>query len=574
MTQGLIFNLKMKTMIKNKIFHTIFFAAIALTMAGCKKQLNVGNPNSPTIAANANTEPGLISLAQGGVYINGFANGDGWLGDSYFSLPWAYSELMGDVLGGGEGSNNQTTTIGVPDYIILDDGTTKLANPSPQIALIRLYNSRSATANANNPLYYQWLNMYALNSACNTVLSLVDKITFTGDAVTKTNTIKAWCYWWKGFAYASIGTLYYSGLVVNSADGASNNYLIKDSIIAQSNIYLNKAASVLKTGITTTGDYSAVVGKLIPSFCQTGNGGVLTPDMWIRNINTMLARNILLNKLATFVKGVPGGTITKSSMTAMTSADWNNVLTYAASGIKSGDLVFTGRTVSVNYFFSAAGGSVAALSTGKNTTTTLKVSERLIQDFKTGDARLSNNFNTNTSFINNYSFTTRYSLTDGGNGSSGVYAYGTKSVGAYELFIAGSYEENALMLAEANIWLGNTDAGLAYLDAVRSYQGAGISAVAGKGLTQAQALAELVKERRAALLFRGLSFYDARRWGWIYNITNGGGSYGNTVVTSTGAVNTNATINYNYMDYWDVPADESDLNPPATGSAPVKNPNF
>jgi len=553
--------------------HTIIYIIFAITITtSCKKQLQVGNPNSPTVSGNVSTESGLISLAQGGVYINGFVNGDGWLGDSYFSLPWAYSELMGDVIGGGEGSNNQTTTIGVPDYIILDNGT-KLTNPSPQIALIRLYNNRAATNNANNPLYYQWLNMYAMNTACNTALSLVDKISFSGDATTRANTIKAWCYWWKGFAYASIGTLYYSGLIINSIDTVNNHYVIKDSIIAESNKYFTLAANILASGVSSTSDYNTVLGQLIPSFCQVGKGGVLTPAMWTRNINTMLARNLLLGKLAPFVNGVPGATIAKSSTTPMTTADWNAVLNYTTNGITSSDLVFTGRTVTTNYFFSATGGSVAAIATGQNTTTTLKVSERAIQDFTTGDKRLANNFDTLSTFGNNYSFTTRYSLDDGGNGIPGTYVYGTQTVGAYELFIAGSYEENELMLAEANIWLGNTDEGLTHLDAVRSYQGAGVTATSGTGLTKAQALAALVKERRVALLFRGLSFYDARRWGWTYDIANGGGSYGNTVVSS-GKANTNATINYNFLDFWDIPADETDLNRPDETSAATKNPNF
>jgi len=42
--------------------------------------------------------------------------------------------------------------------------------------------------------------------------------------------------------------------------------------------------------------------------------------------------------------------------------------------------------------------------------------------------------------------------------------------------------------------------------------------------------------------------------------------------TVTGAVNTKATINYNFIDYWDVPDDETVLNPPSSTSAPVKNP--
>ena len=48
-------------------------------------------------------------------------------------------------------------------------------------------------------------------------------------------------------------------------------------------------------------------------------------------------------------------------------------------------------------------------------------------------------------------------MIDGGNGITGVYVYGSLAPGNYELIIAGSYEENALMLAEANIRFGNID---------------------------------------------------------------------------------------------------------------------
>ncbi len=75
------------------------------------------------------------------------------------------------------------------------------------------------------------------------------------------------------------------------------------------------------------------------------------------------------------------------------------------------------------------------------------------------------------------------------------------------------------------------------------------------------------------MVYRGLSFYDSRRWGWIYDISKGGGVYGAAVLVGTSNLNTNVTINYNFLDYWDVPADESDLNPPGAGSAPIKNPN-
>jgi hypothetical protein len=153
---------------------------------------------------------------------------------------------------------------------------------------------------------------------------------------------------------------------------------------------------------------------------------------------------------------------------------------------------------------------------------------------------------------------------------------GSKVVGQYEVFIAGSYEENALMLAEANIRLGNTDAGLAFVDAVRDYQGSGVTHVFGTGATLglAGALKELTMERRVSLIFRGLSFYDARRWGWIYDISKGGGSYGNQLYNVNGTYDMNVTVSYNFMDYWDIPADETVLNPPAAGSAAVLNPNY
>ena len=83
---------------------------------------------------------------------------------------------------------------------------------------------------------------------------------------------------------------------------------------------------------------------------------------------------------------------------------------------------------------------------------------------------------------------------------------------------------------------------------------------------------ELVRERRVALVYRGLSYFDSRRWGWIYDISKGGGAY-NQVIVDGATVNTKATISYNFLDYWDVPADEFDLNPPSATSSVIKNPN-
>ncbi len=56
--------------------------------SSCKKELDVKNPNNPTLE-QASNESGLISLASGGVYINGFGN-------SFLNTCIPYYELMAD----------------------------------------------------------------------------------------------------------------------------------------------------------------------------------------------------------------------------------------------------------------------------------------------------------------------------------------------------------------------------------------------------------------------------------------------------------------------------------------------
>lgn len=569
---------------KIKILYLGFFAALVMFSTSCKKDLEVGNPNSPTLGGNVTEENGLTKLAQGGIYLNGLNYGDGWLGDSYFSLPRGYHEEMGDIIGGGEGSNNQITTIPSPEWIKLNGSAstaaTTLTNPSPNPAIIRAYNSRAASAQGNNALLYEWQNMYAMQQACNNVIALADKVTYTGDKATKIATIKAWSYFWKGWAYAQIGTMYYAGLITDSAGLTTGNYVSHDAVVARSNYYYDLAATTLGSA-TNTSDYTAILGKLIPESSQVGNGQLMTKDMWVRNINTLKARNILLNKMSTFVNGVAGVTITKNSFSGvMTTADWNTVLTLTSNGVKSSDYVLTGRTSDLNNWFGVNGGTASALATNKASSGTFKISERFVQDFATGDKRKESNFKTGFQFTQGLSFGTRWSLnpnwqtTDlpGGGTIAGVYSYGTKNVGKYELIIAASYEENAMMQAEANIQLGNIATGLGFIDAVRTYQGAGLAA--STATTKADALTLLTKERRVALAFRGLSFYDARRWGWTYPVANGGGRYGCTVFDVKEVVWTNAIFNYNYMDYWDVPGDEFELNAPSGSSVAIKNPNF
>jgi hypothetical protein len=555
---------------KYKYFSIGVITLSLLGTSSCKKDLQVGNPNSPT-NAQAKSESGIISLALGAVYRNGFNGVDlsalNTLGDSYFSNAIQFQELLGDDIS-AEAANQNINIINLPDYVQLDpnDPTTKLVNQSPNRTNVRINNSRDKRG--SNAFYYEWAYMYVLNNACNNLLDVVSTVSFSGDAATKQATIKAWAYWWKGFAYAKIGSLYYSGLIDNTTNAVNANYVSHNAIIAESNRCFGVASSLL-SGITNTAGYNTVLSQLIPAFCQVDHGGVPTPTMWIHNINTMEARNLLVNKQA--------NAIPSQSNPQMTAADWATILTLTTNGIQQGDVIFNGVTVGTNGFFSANGGSVAAQTTLLNTKTTFKITERLIQDYKAGDKRVPNNFDTKTTYYNQVGgllSSTRWSLDNGGNGIAGTVILSDRTPGNYELYIAGSYEENELMKAEALINTGSIDLGLASVDKVRIYQGAGLAAVSGTGLSLAFAKEELRKERRVALVFRGLAFYDARRWGVSYDITVGGGRTGAVVLSSTGTLYTNSTINYDFLDYWDVPADETVLNPPAAGSSPVKNPNY
>ena len=549
---------------QNKYIFCLLALAVLFISISCKKQLDVKNPNYPTLA-NAETESGVISLATGAVYTNGFntvdVGGLTVLGNSYFFIGLAYHELLGDVIA-AEAANTLINVVSLPEYVILDNGS-KTTNTSNSKSYMRISNARDKRS--NNPFYYEWTYMYALNNACNNVLSIVDEITYTGEAETKKNTIKAWCYFWKGFAYSKIGSLYYSALVSNSTLGASSKYLIHDSIINEANKNLDMAGSLVNS-ITKPDVYSTVLGQLLPKFLQTGKGGILTPAMFARNINTLKARNLLVNKKAS----------------VMTAADWTALATLTTNGIQSGDFIFTARTAASNSFFSAVSGSVTASTTGDPNTKTFTISERVIQDYKAGDKRFANNFALQLNdagqpkpYLNQvggFTYSTRWALLDGGKGMPGVQTLSYLTPGLFEFAIAGSYEENELMKAESKIYSGDIEGGLKSIDAVRSYLGAGLAVVAGTNLTLAQSLEELRRERRVALMLRGLSFYDARRWGVINDISTGGGRKGAVVLTSTNVLNTNATINYNFLDYWDVPADEFELNPAAAGSASVKNP--
>jgi hypothetical protein len=544
-----------------KNIYLALMAATVLSVSSCKKDLTIENPNSPS-PSSVNSEAGIVQFAIGGIYVNGFRDlkySDGVFGP-FWSGATGFHEMMGDVIG-CDAANAFMNQIGCPEKVTHDNGTAVLNpnSPNTQVALIRNNNVNSQAG--NNTLYYEWAYMYNLIGSCNLLLEKVNTVTFTGDAASKKAAVIAIANWWKGFAYSRIGSTYYAGLLIDNYLGTNANYVTKEKMIDEGNKAFDRAVAAAKSA-PSAANYTSFIALMTPSFFQIGKGFPINPDMLERNVNTMKARNILVNKTTAI----------------LTAADWASILSFANNGIKSTDNIFTARTDPRPDLYSSSqfiSGKTQSSATGLAGSNTFKITERWAQEFKTGDKRLANNLRLTSPYLGqadrgNAHFT-RWSLVNKGQGLAGVVVYSNTDAGGYEMHLAGDYEENELMKAEALINTNQVEQGLVIIDAIRNLQGAGLTAVAGTGLTLAQAREELRRERRIVCAFRGLSFYDARRWGVI---EKGVGRKGAVAVTNTGVVSTNATIEYNYMDYWDVPGNELTYNPPAAGAAVVKNPKY
>ena len=132
----------------------VLFALIAAV--GCKKELDITNVNQPT-PATAENEAGLLSLAQGSIYRNGFFDlkyNDGVYG-RYWAGTMGFQELMGDIIG-AEAANAFMNQIGCPNKVILDNGTEVINpnNPKTQYELVRYANQNAQ--GGSNTTFYQW----------------------------------------------------------------------------------------------------------------------------------------------------------------------------------------------------------------------------------------------------------------------------------------------------------------------------------------------------------------------------------------------------------------------------------
>jgi hypothetical protein len=546
-----------------KIF--TFFALTSLIVASCKKSdLQLVDPNSPTPTSVFSTKAGIEQFSLG--MWNKLSVGNNLLVHNLEMHSFMGDEQFSSVGNWGWRYVNQVDKITLPaPYNTVVPGVLGLSQP----AQLKALNNLTATnGSATNAIVYEWNMSYYINNQANLLLKALDGGTVTLPEAELT-TLKAWAYWWKGFAYSHLGSMYLSAVINNASDGTTNNTFVgRDAIIIEANANFDKAISLLNSiSATDMGVYTSTIALIIPSFNVTNP--LVTRDMWVRDCNTYKARNILVNK----------------KVSAMTAADWASIKTLTAAGLVANDQTFSlGMDPGGLNDLSGTQQHPYQWNSYKNNPGWAYPSERWIQDFKTGDARFTKGvtaFPAAEVIVNRSSrgiqFGTRYYFTAIENG--GYWSTNNKQG---KVQFAGSWEENSLMLAEANIRTGAIEDGLRTIDAVRTANGAGLAPVAGTGLLLPAALEELRRERRVALTIRGLAFFDARRWNITAPVSAGGGRPGAMVIIPNSLPTPNITptsgwtlmpslVDYNYLDYWDVPVSEFSYNEPAPGSAPTAN---
>ncbi len=493
--------------------------AVILVVTACDNALDVNNPNEPTPDIVL-TEEGLKRQATG-IY----DAGDGWLEWVF----WQYHEHMGDNSVAPWVNFNFNRYHGNVELIVYNDGSewspvNQSNDGRTQAEWLEFINDRNNSAGG---FEQEWAWAYQVQNEANIMLNALDEgVGFLGTeavATQKEEAYRAWAHFWKGYAYSRIGLLHSQGLIVNESISSTNNdYVTRQEIIAESQRQFDLA-------LQTISSFDAIAADVVPAIFPTN----LTAASMEQNINTLKARNILLSKFRD----------------ELTNADFTEIKALAENGLTSNAGAFLIDTDNATF----------------NNTVTYPwrmanlwsaPSARLVQVMnKNGDAR-------SARFVNNgfATFQNRVTQPNVNTPWAALPPYSGTNVGDSPMFFA-SAEENELMLAEAELGLGNPNVAATHINNVRNMplQQAGLPDLL---LATEQ---DLRDERRAALFMRGLAFYDARRFNELKSRADGGGVsdvwvYRLDSGTQQLVLEDSSTIYYNFVEFWDVPDAETDFN--------------
>lgn len=496
--------------------------AVASATAGCESDLLVNNPNQPT--------PDVLLSEEG---IKRQATGIYRALDNGLTFPWLVSTFhdgMGDAIPSAVGNFGFVDMMN-PEQIIFSDGTVQ--NPPavrggpPQREWIAQNNNRTTTTPAIN---YEWQTMYRVNNEANLILQFVDQATFGDNAEAKRQGYRAWAHFWKGYAYSRIGSIYERGIITDVYNQTNNQYRTTAEMIAEANRQFDLA-------IQNAAGINAIAADVVPALFTA----IPNATSFVQAANTMKARNILVN----------------TYRDEMTQAQWQQVEQFAAAGLRSNANTFQLRFNNTPPTFGDTG--TILYRTGALGPVWSYVSQRIAQEYLPGDQRIQRTGQTNPN-AGVVEAAPAYPIARGFNHITSVRGREPifeTAVGSSRLFLV-SAEENLLMEAEAKLALGQPGAAAAAVNQVRALQGAGLPDLTAATIT----FEDIRRERRVALLARGLAFYDARRWRVILPQAQGGGRTGAHVWRGlNGPLDTNATIIYNFRPYWPVPAQETTFNP-------------
>ena len=222
-----------------KLLIKFLFVLPLLVPVACSDNLDVVNPNEPTLGV-LDSEEGFLRLMLGtydafdGVTCN---------------FPWiatAHQECMGDAIYIPWG-NFSWRWANQPTKIILDDGTVVTPpQGGSQAQELILRNDRAQ--GDNNAFWLEWSAMYRMNNHANLLLAKLDEgtVEFSGDAATKNAVARAWAYFWKGWAYSRIGSLYSAGIINNEFSATNPDYVTNQEVIAEATKQLDEAISILQ----------------------------------------------------------------------------------------------------------------------------------------------------------------------------------------------------------------------------------------------------------------------------------------------------------------------------------------
>lgn len=498
-------------------------AFLALPLA-CDKQLDITNPNNPT--------PDIVLTEEG---MKRQALGLWDAGGGFWEwVVWSLHEHMGDNTVAPWINFDWNRFFGNIELIEYSDGTADWsprlqATPSrSQAEWVNFINSREVSGGGYEA---DWQLSYRFNNEANRILQALDEgVAFSGNAEQKEAAYRAWAHMWKGYAYSRVGLFYEQGLIIDEPDANNNNFVSPDAMLAESQRQYDLA-------LEGASAFGVIANDVMPGIFPTN----VTATSFAQNVYTLKARNLLLG----------------SRRSDLTQADWQQIKSWAEQGLmtNSGALLYD----------SDESTHLAAITHRWRLATNVwaRVSARVIQILsENGDNRL-NNFvfssasGTLTNRVTQPQINSPWLTLDGS-----PYASTTPGVPQFVV----SAEENKLMLAEAELALGNPVVAAGWIDDVRSMplQGAGLPPLGSATLEDVR------NERKVALLGRALAFYDARRMGEIDARADGGGIEGVWVYHLDGSgslvLDPNANLYFDFLSYYAVPAHETDFNPLDAGS--------